>query len=89
MRLMFAALLVGAMISLTGCQPKAEPVQPGQVWVLTIGRGNPWGESSYTNTVLAVSNGWVRFRTHTRSGRVYEDTMQVAAFAEGDTHRVK
>lgn len=61
-------------------------VRPEQVWVYTEFRGNPWAERIYTNYVLEVRDGWVRYKTtRTRGGREYEASSTIARFRLGAT----
>ena len=63
--------------------PKPEPLAPGEVWEHRI-NANPWGADVRLWTVLAVSNGWVRYETETGYVGAIEDWV----FRSGGAKRV-
>ena len=56
----------------TAPKPKPEPLAPGEVWEHRI-NVNPWDADVRLWTVLAVSNGWVRFEAETGYVGAMED----------------
>jgi hypothetical protein len=56
-----ATALAVASIGLLCVIVSYQPVKPGQVWIFEVDKGNPFHSFTETNTVIAVSNGYVQY----------------------------